>query len=495
MAKDLERALERCRQELAAATAGARNAEELERSLQQQLAATRGLGQLLATKVSEVRSVRASLVEKTRELGRQAVVGLLVEAGALEPVAASVLQTICENLDWDAAVLWRVDEGSKELLCLETWTVERHRERHADFLARLRTTTFREGVDLPGRAWKTRTTATVLDLVGEKSSARAELAGEAGLHSACALPVLVDRRVGAVIELFSRDWRPLDPNKLEPFDALGRQIGRMVELQRAKQQMHLGELSVARRVQTSILPRTLEAEGFDIAARMLPAEEVGGDYYDVLPQAGGCWIAIGDVTGHGISAGIVMVMVQSATAALVNAKPDAAPRDVVRHLNLTLFQNIRERLGGDDHVTYSVLRCHSDGRFAVAGAHEEILVYRARTRRCERVQTPGTWLGAARDISAVTVDTSYELEPGDVLVLHTDGLTEARNAVREMFGMDRLAEVIERHHAERPEEIRDRIFEAVLAFSPERADDITVLVARYRSPAERNRTGAPAPVR
>ena len=93
------------------------------------------------------------------------------------------------------------------------------------------------------------------------------------------------------------------------------------------------ELAIARRVQTSILPRDPVVDGLEIAAVMYPAEDVGGDYYDILPFQGGAWFAVGDVSGHGLNAGLVMLMVQSAVVSITGSMPDASPRDVICQLN------------------------------------------------------------------------------------------------------------------------------------------------------------------
>ncbi len=99
------------------------------------------------------------------------------------------------------------------------------------------------------------------------------------------------------------------------------------------------ELAIARRVQTSILPRNLTVDGLEIAAVMVPADDVGGDYYDVLPFKGGAWIGIGDVSGHGLNAGLIMLMVQSATASIALSRPRATPREVLLLLNDVLCEN------------------------------------------------------------------------------------------------------------------------------------------------------------
>jgi DNA-binding LacI/PurR family transcriptional regulator/serine phosphatase RsbU (regulator of sigma subunit) len=241
------------------------------------------------------------------------------------------------------------------------------------------------------------------------------------------------------------------------------------------------EMEIAARIQTSILPRDLNVAGLEIAARMQPATEVGGDYYDVVPVDDGCWIGIGDVAGHGLPTGLVMLMMQSGIGALARKIPDAAPRDLLLALNTMLVENVRGRLGQHEHATLTLLRYHRDGRLAFAGAHEEILIRRADTGRCDRIATPGPWVGAKRDITAGTVDSHAHLRPGDLLVLYTDGLTEAAvgDGRSARFGSDRLVELIERHGQASAAEVRDVVLAAVAAFAPVREDDVTLLVAKY----------------
>ncbi|HYV44306.1 MAG TPA: SpoIIE family protein phosphatase [Myxococcaceae bacterium] len=245
------------------------------------------------------------------------------------------------------------------------------------------------------------------------------------------------------------------------------------------------ELAIARRVQTSILPRELKVEGLEIAARMVPADQVGGDYYDVLPFERGAWLAIGDVSGHGLDAGLVMLMVQSAFSAIARARVDATPREVLLALNATLFDNVRARLVQEDHVTLTVLLYTADGRVTFAGAHEDLLLHRRRTGQVERVDTPGVWVGAAETIDRVTVNSTFTLEPGDLLVLYTDGVTEATNVDGEQFELPRLIEVICQACDQPCEVIRDRILEATGRWTDRQEDDLTVVVIRYTGPEER----------
>jgi sigma-B regulation protein RsbU (phosphoserine phosphatase) len=257
-------------------------------------------------------------------------------------------------------------------------------------------------------------------------------------------------------------------------DELDRSRRALAEKQRLER-----ELEIASRIQTSILPKRYDAVGLEIAARMIPASEVGGDYYDVFPMGDGCWIGIGDVAGHGLSAGLEMLMVQSIVSALVRHAPRAAPSDHVRVLNAVLYDNIRERLGQDEHITLTLMR-YEDGVITFAGAHEEIFVARAAGGECEHIQTPGTWLGGMPDVSRVTRDSTLELGPGDLMVLYTDGITEAKNKQNKMFGDERLTRVIEDHRNEPVGVVCDRVIEAVQAWQVVQDDDISLVVIRRR---------------
>lgn len=240
------------------------------------------------------------------------------------------------------------------------------------------------------------------------------------------------------------------------------------------------ELAIATRIQTGVLPRNILVPGLEIAALMLPATEVGGDYYDVLPSEQGCWIGIGDVAGHGVPAGLVMLMLQSVVSVLCRANPGARPSSLLPILNGVLIENIRDRLEQDEYATFTLFHYTGGGRFVFAGAHEDILVWRRATRAVEWIPTPGTWIAATRDIARVTVDSTLTLEEGDFMLLYTDGITEAADSDGERFGMDRLAACVQTSVDSSAEAIRDSVVAAVQAWMSETPaeDDITLVVVR-----------------
>jgi hypothetical protein len=241
------------------------------------------------------------------------------------------------------------------------------------------------------------------------------------------------------------------------------------------------ELEIGASIQTCLLPKDMTIEGLDIVARMRPATAVGGDYYDVIPSKDGGWIGIGDVAGHGLTAGLVMLMVQSAVSALTGDEESTPPREILSRVNRVIHDNVRQRLGRDEHVTLSLTRYLRDGRCTFAGSHEDIIVYRAEDRRCEVIPTLGPWVGARPDILDLTSDGALQLKDGDLMVLYTDGVTEAMAASRERFGLERLVELVEQNGQLAPPELLARIFTAVDGWMTEQEDDITAMVIRYHA--------------
>jgi sigma-B regulation protein RsbU (phosphoserine phosphatase) len=320
----------------------------------------------------------------------------------------------------------------------------------------------------------------------------------------------IDELVAFAGRIASGDLKPTALTGMGEVRTLGRAMNDMVQelsasrAQIAEKTRMARELEIAQRIQTSILPREMRVPGLALAAQMLPATEVGGDYYDVIPCQDGCWIGVGDVAGHGLSAGLVMLMVQSAFAALVRTLPEATPRELVVALNQLIYDNVRNRLQSDEHVTFTAIRYFSDGRLVFAGAHEPILIRRQATGECDLVNTPGTWLGVIPDIAKATRDTVVALSRGDVIVLYSDGVIEATSQTKEQLGMPRLQEALRRSAASdataasdgrkgtaegavgaaglpapalpNPTEIHAQLLSVVRNWSTQPDDDITLLV-------------------
>ncbi|MBN2574608.1 MAG: SpoIIE family protein phosphatase [Deltaproteobacteria bacterium] len=239
------------------------------------------------------------------------------------------------------------------------------------------------------------------------------------------------------------------------------------------------EMDIAARIQSGILPRHFEVPGFEFAARMQPADEIGGDYYEILPTESGFWIAAGDVSGHGLTAGLVMLMLQSALGALALYAPREQPSRILRATNALLVENIRRRLRGDDHVTLVLLHVDREGRFVFAGGHEPLLILRDGSDTCEVINTPGPWIGIMPELGKELRDGSGQLQAGDLLILHSDGVVQAGALQHRPFGLDRLRACIEESRGQPLDLLRDEILRRASDWSKgEQDDDMMVLLVR-----------------
>jgi serine phosphatase RsbU (regulator of sigma subunit) len=244
------------------------------------------------------------------------------------------------------------------------------------------------------------------------------------------------------------------------------------------------ELAIATEIQTAILPKTIEVEGLDVSARMITATEVGGDYYDVIPVSDGAWLGIGDVAGHGLEAGLVMLQAQSAIKAAILDSPRRTPGEVLDRVNRVLFDNLKRSETRKLHMTLLLVRYENDGRVSLAGAHEDAIIWRAATKTCERIESRGTWMGLVEDIRNHTHVATTELAEGDMLVLYTDGLTEAGATTGEAYGVERLCAALESVKDASPKTARDAVLESLSRWSTHAVDDVTILIAQRKS-AER----------
>ncbi|MBN2575747.1 MAG: SpoIIE family protein phosphatase [Deltaproteobacteria bacterium] len=257
-------------------------------------------------------------------------------------------------------------------------------------------------------------------------------------------------------------------------DALREREEEQVVLARLKR-----ELEIAEHIQTGILPRRIDVPGYEIGALMWPAEVVGGDYYDLLVTKSGLWVGVGDVSGHGLTAGLVMVMLQSALGALAVHAPSARPVEIWGAVNRLLVENIRSRMGGDDHVTLVLMQVEKDGGYAFAGGHEPIIVLRAGVAKCEVISTPGPWMGIKPGLEDNLSEGRGQLGPGDLLVLHSDGIVEAGAAQHKPFGLERLCAAIERLRERPAQAICSEILREARAWAPgKQDDDMTIVVLR-----------------
>lgn len=243
-------------------------------------------------------------------------------------------------------------------------------------------------------------------------------------------------------------------------------------------------LLVARRIQQAALPRELPTlAGYELAGESIPAEETGGDTFDFTRLAGGKAISmmIADATGHGIGPALAVSQLQAMAKLAWQHEPD---HDVVRITDV-LNQRMHENLPDGRFVTawMGVLDAANGVVRMVSAGQDPQLVVRASTGRAERLTTDTVPLGILADLPQYAA-RSVTLEPGDLLLVATDGIAEASGPTGEQFGVDRMIEVAERLAASGPQAVVEGLLEAAERFTggAEASDDRTVLALR-RSPS------------
>jgi sigma-B regulation protein RsbU (phosphoserine phosphatase) len=290
-------------------------------------------------------------------------------------------------------------------------------------------------------------------------------------------------RMAEQISYHTENLEQLVDDRTKELEEANLQISGLNEQLRSENLRLGAELDVARRIQMMVLPRRTELEaiaGLEIAAYMRPADEVGGDYYDVLKDGERLKIGIGDVTGHGLESGVLMLMVQSVARALQEAG-EMDPSQFLSRLNRAIYKNIT-RTSADKHLSLAFLDYDGE-HMTLSGQHEELIVVRD-LGKVERIDTLdlGLPIGLEPDISSFVATRDIPFGCGDMIILHTDGVTEAEDRNGELFGIDRLCDSASRRYGRSAEDVKAGIIDDLMAHigTQKIHDDITLVVMRHR---------------
>jgi len=255
------------------------------------------------------------------------------------------------------------------------------------------------------------------------------------------------------------------------YEDLAPHVKRIVERERVK-----AEIDAANRIQAALLPIDApQLSGASVASHYRAATEIGGDYFDFLTlRSGEIGIAFGDVSGHGLTSGIVMAMAKAAL--LVQVEVDPTPRAVMNVLNDIVIKTAPKRImmtfffGILDPDTHQL-------RFSSAG-HLDPYVYRAGGR-LEALSSWGFPLGVRRRDPFREHDVGFE--PGDRLILYSDGLIEAVDDDGNPFGFDRFEQVLRDCGTKSAEEIKRTLLQSIRKFTRNRPpeDDQTLVVVSF----------------
>jgi len=299
-------------------------------------------------------------------------------------------------------------------------------------------------------------------------------------------PVVLDGQPIGVLSAFSRTVKGIFTKE---FVALFENMARQVAIawrndQQLQEVLHVREqereMQIAKEIQIGLLPATLpKSENFQVAGLCVPAHQVGGDYYDFIKR-GRCIydLVIADVSGHNIGSALIM----AETRTFIHARLDGIkqPAAMLQALNDYFLKDLdRSEL----FVTMFYLQYHADRQtltFSNAG-HNSPLLWKQYQQKMTKLDAEGLIFGIKKDVSFEQKVT--QLEPGDLLLLYTDGIVEAENSNHEFFGMERLEKLLRESEGQEPQEIIDRIMNQVRMFTGMRHfnDDITMLVMKVLS--------------
>jgi len=246
------------------------------------------------------------------------------------------------------------------------------------------------------------------------------------------------------------------------------------------------ELRIARAIQMSLLPRgPLDVPGLGITALCVPAREVGGDYYDFFHlSADRLGVLIADVSGKGTSAALYMAELKGLILAL--SQRYASPRDLLIEVNRIISEHLDSR--SFITITYAVIDPRAGVMTFCRAGHTPLIFLPGPSSLAPsaRVLTPSGMVlglridGAAEKFAELLQEERVELSPGDVIVLYTDGITEAMNPESDLFGESRLSRIVEEHGHLESSELRERIMREVEAFvgSADQHDDMTMILLK-----------------
>ncbi len=248
------------------------------------------------------------------------------------------------------------------------------------------------------------------------------------------------------------------------------------------------DLMLAREIQHKLLPQKLpKIANFEIAVFSEPAEEVGGDYYDLLElKNGNICIVIGDVSGKGISAAFYMAQLKGVV--LAAAKESCKPADILKRINSVLFNSMEKNL----FITLSALMLETEtGKIWLSRAgHMPFLIF--KDSNPDFLTPKGIGIGLANDVTFTNLieEISYQMDPGEAILMFTDGLNELRNSEEKEFGLDKLKLIcknsVYKYKEENTINSADRIIrflkDSIVEFSGNipHHDDITALALVYR---------------
>jgi serine phosphatase RsbU (regulator of sigma subunit)/HAMP domain-containing protein len=445
---------------------------------------------------------------------RNALSRAVIGTRDLEAILATIVQVVAQSGGYDSVRLYLYDESQQGLVCRAAFGIDPAQ------VAQLTLSLTGESHSVLASVFAKQQTAVVED-AAQDAQGTPDLPAGLGIASYAAVPLVGGKKALGVLAADYGMRQLLPPEHLNLLSALAstaalaienslfyndlEDYSRMLEQRVAERTAELAEanaeitalntrlqaenlrlgaeLDVTRKLQQMLRPTQEELQqidGLDIACYMAPADEVGGDYYDILQHNGQIKIGIGDVTGHGLESGVLMLMTQAIVRALlINGETD--PVRFLDTVNRVLYSNVR-RMGTDKNLTLALLD-YAAGEVRLSGQHEEMLVVR-QDGSIERVETVdlGFPIGLVDEIAGYIQHRTVVLQPGDGVVLYTDGITEAENVAGEQYGLVRLCAAVCQHWGQAADTIKEAVVADVQRHigGHQVYDDLTLVVVKQQ---------------
>jgi len=421
-------------------------------------------------------SVTISRMASREQLGvLYEAAGVVASGVTLQIILDNILELLTLQFKFDLSVIRVLDEEKMVL------TVRSQKGMSSEHLGEsereLNTETY------IGAAFLTNSVAVVNDTDFMDKPLSAQIIHREGIKSFAHAPITIEGQPIGVLSAFSRTAKGIFTDEfIELFKSLAGQVGVALRndqqtraLIRAREQER--EMQIAKNIQVGLLPaRVPDIKGVSLAGICVPARQVGGDYYDFLPREGNTLdLIIADVSGHDVSSALLMA--ETRTFIQARAKTVQGTREMLGALNDFFYEDLTRT---ELFITMFYLNYEGDTRklsYANAG-HNRPFILRKSTGECEGLDAEGLILGIKRTVEFEQNQTT--LEKGDVLLLYTDGVTEAENSDGVFFGEDRLCSLLKENSDRPPKQVIDDILKQVRLFTGTTNfnDDVSLVVMR-----------------
>lgn len=391
----------------------------------------------------------------------------------LSRILKIVTNGVCDAVDCERASLFVLDEQRQELFTRTATELEINEIRHP----------IEQGI--VGWVARNRQMALVpCPQQDQRWEPSTDLRTGFVTRNILATPVVssIDQRLVGVLQLLNksdRGFTEFDEQLIRAFAAHAATALERRRLQEEAREAHELQhaMEMGRRIQRGFLPESLpNVPGYDVGVWWQPAEFVSGDYYDWLMLGNGqLAFALGDVSGHGLGPSLIMASVRAMLHVL--SKTSSTPDDIVDLLADSISPDLKQ----GQFITFLLVALdsiHHRVVYSNAG-HAPALHYRASTRDFERLGATRLPLGFPK-LEIQDAFRDFNMEPGDILILGTDGCIEVTNSHNEMFGVSRLQELVSSHANQSANDIVGTVRDEIQTFHGRRLapDDSTLLIVK-----------------